>query len=227
MGHKKKKGKKERKDKRKDKRWRVVLRPSGVESDEKLLFEPKADPYMERWSCFLSYPLSCFPPEVLQETTSGFGQTERERGSNETLEDSLQDLVHVPVMVFRHRKLLNLKLPDEFWVLTLFGGESYDEWEAAAVLCEVFLLELSTTEGCTTSIIKPRRTSAVTTANRTPPAVSMVTVALDCYCSNSTTGSSEERRQMTTDVRLPGNELREHPELLLSYSSGSTCHYSV
>lgn len=44
----------------------VVLRPSGVESDEKLLFEPKADPYMERWSCFLSYPLSCFPPEVLQ-----------------------------------------------------------------------------------------------------------------------------------------------------------------
>ncbi|KAI9526816.1 hypothetical protein NQZ68_035566 [Dissostichus eleginoides] len=48
----------------------------------------------------------------------------------------------------------------------------------------------STTEGCITNIIKPTRTSVSTTANHISPAVSMVTVALDCYCSNSTTGNS-------------------------------------
>lgn len=45
-------------------------------------------------------------------------------------------------------------------------------------------------KGCITNIIKPPRTSALTTANHISPAVSMVTVALDCYCSNSTTGNS-------------------------------------
>ena len=53
-----------------------------------------------------------------------------------------------------------------------------------------FLSEPSTTEVCITNIIKPARTSAVTAANHISPTVSMVTVALDCYCSNSTTGNS-------------------------------------
>lgn len=73
--------------------------------------------------------------------------------------------------------------------ILLGDSESWDEWEdaaAASVLCEVSCIS----EGCIAGIIKPQRTSPLAAANRAPPAVSMVTVALDCYYSNSTTGNS-------------------------------------
>lgn len=72
----------------------------------------------------------------------------------------------------------------------LCNCKSSDEWEDAVVLYEVSFSEASTSESCISNIIKPLRTSVLTTANHIPPAVSMVTVALDCYCSNSTTGNS-------------------------------------
>lgn len=42
------------------------------------MLEPKAGPYMERWSCFLCSPLSCFSPKVLQ------GRTRRGHPSKST-----------------------------------------------------------------------------------------------------------------------------------------------
>lgn len=48
----------------------------------------------------------------------------------------------------------------------------------------------SVTEGCFSNTIKRPPTSVPTTANHISAAVSMVTVALDCYCSNCTSGNS-------------------------------------
>lgn len=109
-------------------------------------------------------------------------------------------------------------LCDEFH---LCDSKSWAEWEDAAELSEVSFSETSTTEVCISNTIKPARTSAVTTANQISPTVSMVTVALDCYCSNSTTGNSlqpwslggkntSEQERSSRAVKRPSIEMLEY-----------------